>query len=390
MKSASQKLKERFGMEATTPKADVIQHPAVAPAKFDIPTDVFAEVEDENAKAARAGAHAALDRLKSECAVSQYGDFFCRGQIGRRIEAINIESEIGADYIRAVMKAATGKMPPKSEIDNIRAFMRMDARAANRRASICQRIASHGGARFIDLGNSVGSCVRIGADDWEVVPNTAVPFVRGRGYGELPLPVPTATPRQAFKLVFDWLVSLGIKKSRAALVVVALVAWMRTGNAFPLLLLYGPPGAGKTAAALLIMLLIDPTDSLKLPNIQPDTEHIAAAAQHRHVLTFDNESKLSASEQDMFCTCSTGGEVVGRRLYSNGDIVTLPIHRPVLITAVQPVVTRPDLMSRTIPVEFAPLETRRSEADILAEFLQMRPALLGALCDLLVVGERHE
>lgn len=348
----------------------------------------IAQQADAQAQATKAQAmQAAQERLKNECAISQYGDFIVLAEVGRRIEVVHIDGEPGEDYIRHVVQTAVGKMPPKSEIENLRAGMRTAARTASRRKSVYQRIAYHAGARWVDLGDADGTCIRVTADGWELVHNTEVAFIRGRGYGELPAPVGASSSRAAFKLVFDWLVSLGIKKSRAPLVLVALLAWLRTGNAYPLLLFFGPPGAGKTVAARLVMLLIDPTDSTKLPNVQTDTEHIAAAAQHRHVLTFDNGSKLSAKEQDLFCTCATGGEIVTRRLYSNGDIATLPIHRPVLMTAVQPVVTRADLVSRTIAIEFAAREARRKEGDILAEFLDLRPALLGALCDLLVEGE---
>ena len=56
------------------------------------------------------------------------------------------------------------------------------------------------------------------------------------------------------------------------------------------------------------------------------------------------------------------------------------------MTAVQPVITRPDLLSRAIPIEFSQRETRKAEDEILEEFKAMRPVLLGALCDLLAVS----
>jgi hypothetical protein len=394
--NAAQKALAKIGAGKT---ATVIQHPAKLSditdnEKIVLPADIATEVqkqtkhENEQSHADKAkAAQAALANLKSGCAINQFGTFVVKAQFGKRIDAVGIESEAGEDYIRQVMQSAVKKMPPKAEIGNIQAEMRIDARRANRRLMMFQRIATHDGTRYIDLGDADGSCIRVGATGWEIAHNTEIAFTRGRGYGQLPMPIQATSARHAFKLVLDWLISLGILKSRAALVTAALVAWLRTGNAYPLLLFYGSPGAGKTVAAKLVMMLIDPTDSMKLPNVQTDSEHIAAAAQHRWVLTFDNESKLSAAEQDLFCTCSTGGEIVTRAMYTNGDIATLPIHRPVLITAVQPVVTRPDLMSRTIPIEFAPREIRKGEDEILDEFMKMRPALLGALCELLVAGE---
>jgi hypothetical protein len=57
------------------------------------------------------------------------------------------------------------------------------------------------------------------------------------------------------------------------------------------------------------------------------------------------------------------------------------------MTAVQPVITRPDLLSRAIPIEFGQRETRKREDEIMSEFMAQRPALLGALCDLLAAAE---
>jgi hypothetical protein len=57
------------------------------------------------------------------------------------------------------------------------------------------------------------------------------------------------------------------------------------------------------------------------------------------------------------------------------------------MTAVQPVITRPDLLSRALPIEFGQRETRKGEDEIMAEFMELRPVLFGALCDLLAAAE---
>jgi hypothetical protein len=395
--SAAEKLRAKV-----TPKvgagdtAKVFQHPtAMEKAKgnveIDLPNDLLSEVEAEAKQGTQQDVSKKLEQsmgvLKAGVLEDQFGEFNISVVIGRRREVINIESGAGKDAIRQVIQTGTGKLPPKAHIENIQALIRMAARADGKKGLVYQRIAYVDGARLIDLGDPEGHCVRVVPGAWELTQDGTAAFLRGRGYGAHPMPVPSRSPRHAFHIIYEWLLALGVRKSKAALVVVALVAWLRTGNTYPILLLYGPPGSGKTVAAKLILMLIDPTESGALPNIGMDTEHIGAAAQHRHILSFDNLSKLSAANQDTLCTCSTGGEIVGRRLYSNGDIAVLPIHRPVLMTAVQPVITRPDLLSRAIPIEFSQRETRKGENEIMAEFMEVRPGLLGALCDLLAVAE---
>ena len=402
MSSAAEKLRAKLAPTGgPSDTAKVFWHPGAekpkASPEIELPDGLEAEVSEEakDSDAAteqerKSSGQAARALLLKSGAETQFGAFVLLGNIGGRYAPVHIREEAGTDYIRAVMQAATKKMPPKTEVENLCVDVRNSAREAGRRTTVHQRIARTQEGRVLDLGDKAGNVVIITADGWRLELNTEIAFIRGRSYGALPTPIRAASSRGAFKLLFDWLVSLGTSKSRAPLVVAALVSWMRTANAYPLLLLFGAPGTGKTTAARLIFLLIDPSESLTLPTIKSDAEHVAAAAQHRHILTFDNESKLSAAEQDLFCVCVTGGEVVGRALYTDGDVAILPIHRPVLITAVQPVVTRPDLLSRTIPVEFGERLVRRRDDEIMKAFFQMRPELLGALLELLVLGEQHE
>lgn len=397
---SAEKLKAKLGKPGTssmaaTTTAEVIPYPA-GPEPTDaspiaLPDALHANVEAEakelTEQTETQKVQRAMDALKSDAFVDQYGEFNIGTTVGKRREVVNIESGAGKDAIRQVMQSETGKLPPKPHIENIQALVRIAVRDGGKKGLVFQRVAAVNGSRLLDLGHPEGHCVRIASGQWELVQGKTAAFLRGRGYGALPIPTRSQNPRRAFQIIYEWLLSIGIPDSKAALVVVALVAWLRTGNTYPILLLYGPPGSGKTVTALLILLLIDPTDSLALPNIKMDADHIGAAAQHRHILSFDNTSKLSAALQDTLCTCSTGGEILVRRLYSNGDVAILPIHRPVLITAVQPVITRPDLLSRTIPIEFGARETRKGEDEIMTVFMEQRPALLGALCELLAVAE---
>ncbi len=343
-----------------------------------------AEQKTKSAEQAKTATNNAISALAVY--ENQFSEFVLHVSMGGRMEVIQLDSSLASDFLSKLVRENTNKLPTKQGLEELRTVLRILAREKRARIITAYRVAKHRSGYALDLGDK---CVLITSQDCTIEINASIPFVRGRGYGTLPDPIFPGTARAALEILLKWAINeLGIPKRCAPLFVVALVECLRVGTAYVVLSFYGPPGSGKSVAARLTTLLIDPTESGALPNIKMDADSIAAAAQHRHVLTFDNLSRLSAADQDLFCTCSTGGEIMVRKLYSNGDTAILPIHRPVVITSVQPVVTRPDLLSRTLPIEFSPRTggSRKSEADLIEKFMEQRPTLLGALCVLLSAG----
>lgn len=388
--SAVSKLKAKLGARDT---ADIIQHPASKAdgentgERIGVPVDVAQEVEaavnGQQADKAQQTLTQVIATLN--CAQDQYGGFVVSAPIGQRIETVNIDSAVGEDVIRAVMKDASGKMPPKSLMDNIKAEIRIGVRHAGRQVITHRRVAYSEGTYTIDLGDATGRVVKISNGQWDLAGGDTA-FIRQRGYAALPEPAQPQSTRHALTLLLQLVERLGVPKSRAPLVIVLLVCWLKEGVTYPVLALYGAPGGGKSTAALQLLMLVDPPATWQLPNIAQSVGHIAAAAQARHILTIDNASKFSAELQDILCTCSTGGEILQRELYTNGGVVVLPIHRGVMVTSVSPVITRPDLMSRTIPVEFTPREDRRSAAELMDEFNAHSSELFGALVELVAAS----
>lgn len=359
------------------------------PGPKTVPRDVAADAE-RIARNNQSDNHAskvatALKNLEARVARDQYDNFVLLPEPGRHPGLVLLEAQEGHDAIFQQLQEETRRAPPKNAVDTVIVQLRNAARTGGRKIHTHTRIAQADGRRILDLNDGQGRCAVVSGGRWHIESPAGVFFNRARGAGRLPEPVSTGDPRQAFSVLRAWLLGLGVPRDRAGLVIVTLVAWLRTGATFPVLLLYGVAGSGKSTAAKLILSLIDPTESLALPNVKPKPEDVAAAAQHRHILAFDNISKLTGDTQDLFCTCATGGEILARRLYSNGDVAILPIHRPLLVTAVQPVITRPDLMSRTILVEFAQRTTRQTDREIIDDYLALHPALLGALLDLLAL-----
>jgi hypothetical protein len=70
-------------------------------------------------------------------------------------------------------------------------------------------------------------------------------------------------------------------------------------------------------------------------------------------------------------------------LYSDTDEVLLDAQRPVLLTGIEELATRGDLLDRALILSLPPIpeRERRTEAEFWAEFEEERPRILGALLD---------
>jgi hypothetical protein len=91
---------------------------------------------------------------------------------------------------------------------------------------------------------------------------------------------------------------------------------------------------------------------------------------------------------DALCRLSTGGGFATRELYTDQDEVIFDSQRPLLLTNIEEVATRSDLLDRCLIVWLPaiPEDGRRSEAELLEAFRIARPQILGALLDAVAVA----
>jgi hypothetical protein len=80
------------------------------------------------------------------------------------------------------------------------------------------------------------------------------------------------------------------------------------------------------------------------------------AASRSWVMTFENASSLGPGLSDAICRLSTGGGLSKRALYTDDDEVVLDCTRPVIITSIEEIASRPDLLDRAVLVEMIRLE----------------------------------
>jgi hypothetical protein len=180
---------------------------------------------------------------------------------------------------------------------------------------------------------------------------------------------------------------LNVREADRPLVLGWILSTFTPDGSKPILTFSGEKGSGKSSAATLLKRLTDPTKVSKASGVG-DARTVAAAAAGRWVLSFDNLTHLSPEQQDLLCCVSTGAGYSHRTLYSDLEETFLEYRRPQILTGIDLVPTRSDLLDRCLIVRLERIseEDRLPEEELETLTLSLLPGIYGALLDLLVTA----
>lgn len=269
-------------------------------------------------------------------------------------------------------KSAPGQKALKEALDNLNARARFDGQ----RTESWIRTGWQGGKVYIDLGRADWRMLEIGADGWRIAHNPAVKMVRPPQMKPLPEPL-----RGGSLKAIESCLNLGGGNQTTLLVAFLLQALFPKGP-FPLLVVNGEQGSGKSFLCKMIGELVDPCESASR-TMPKKEEDLIIAASNRHLLVFDNLSFLPDELSDALCRLATGTGLTKRKLYSNFTEATISTSRPVVLNGITDFVERPDLMDRAILLSLPTISQglRDDEETLWGHFRAGQASMLGALCD---------
>lgn len=235
------------------------------------------------------------------------------------------------------------------------------------------RIAEYEGRIYLDLGTEDWSAVEIDLHGWRVLSDYPVRFRRTDTL--LPLPVPEEGGR-----LKELRQLLNVEEDAWTLAINWLLFSFYPKYPHPILILHGEQGSGKSYTAKVLRALIDPGKAPLIPNIA-DLRNLAVAAENRWILAYDNVSGLGAEQSDALCRISTGGGFSTRTLFENDEETVFEFIRPQILTGIDSLATRGDLLERALLVKLPtiPEEQRTTEAQLEARFTHLQARILGAL-----------
>ncbi|MGZ3726845.1 MAG: hypothetical protein ACXWQQ_13650 [Pseudobdellovibrio sp.] len=234
---------------------------------------------------------------------------------------------------------------------------------------------------IVDLCDHNGTCAMIHPGRVEYTTVSPIPFLRP--LKQEPFPLPRKPKIKDFlKLFKKW---QNLKNENDSLLILAwIITTLIGGHAYPILILTGGQGSGKTTFSIRLRKLVDPTSTM-LQTAVKDPRDFHALVSNSFLVSFDNLSGISNVISDLLCAASTGGTVIIRELNTTIDEICVNIHRPIILNGIDDPTSRQDFQDRSIFIEtkYISEDDRESESTLQTDFDNIYPDLIGGIFELI-------
>lgn len=294
------------------------------------------------------------------------------------------DSQELADVVRMLSLAGSASPVSRNAVESCIETIGAECRTSGITRRVFNRLGTSedGETMYLDLATPRGELVEITESGWKVVQTSDVLFVHPRG--QLPLPLPQGG-NTALKALAPLVNAEG---DELVLYVAALFGTLMPSGPYPVLVISGQQGSGKSWATQTFKSIVDPTTT-PLRTCPTKADDCAIAASGQHVVAFNNLSKVPPWLSDLLCSLNSGGSHAGRKLYTNYDESRLTVARPIVLNGIVDVATRSDLLDRGVLIRLQPLKGCTTEDDLRGWFRGLHPFILGGLLDAAVVALRH-
>jgi hypothetical protein len=294
-----------------------------------------------------------------------------------RRETVPVRGKDFRSWLAGRYYTQTRKAPSAGLLQDAVGVLEARGRFEGGRRDVFTRVGRRGVDLYLDLCDDAWRAARIGPGGWEVLARPPVHFRRPRGLAPLPAPVRGGS-LDALRPY------LNVGELEWPLVVAWLAQALYLPGPYPHLCLFGEQGSAKSTTARVLRSLIDP--SIAALRSEPrDERDLILSASNSWVVALDNLSGLTGWLSDALCRLSTGGGFATRELYSDADEVIFDVMRPAVLTGIEDLATRDDLLDRCVVLQLPTIDDdgRQTEREFWRAFEADRPGILGALLDAL-------
>lgn len=329
---------------------------------------------DDGAKLSQATRLVALATAEAELFHSEDRTAFASLAVDGHRETWPLRSKRVRTWLARAYYQDQGRTPGAQALQDALGVLEGEAVFAGAQEPVSIRVAEHETRIYLDLADEQWTHVAIDRDGWRVDPAAEVRMRRPGAMAALPVPERGGT----IDLLRPFVNVAGEHEWR--LVVAWLIAALRPSGPYPVLTLHGEHGSAKTTLARVLRALVDPSATpVRADPREP--RDLMIGASNGWVLALDNLSRMQPWLSDGLCRLATGGGFAVRELYSDSDEVILEAQRPVILTGIEELATRGDLLDRALILYLPTIDKaeRRTEREFWTEFERVRPRILGAL-----------
>lgn len=270
--------------------------------------------------------------------------------------------------------------PSMSVIKDIFEELKEQAEYVDDSTNVWYRVAPYRDGVELDIGDESQRRIRIGPGKVEIIEEGSDIIFR-----RTPSMLPFVTPAETG----DWqLIERYLNLSDVdSLLLIAWITYMlanakQRNTSFPILLLQGDQGSGKSVLCAIIQALTDPS-RVGVQTFPSNEKDLAIAVQNAHVVFYDNMRQVNKVMSDRLCTVATGGALTGRQLYTDGEQHVHLLHGALVLNGIHTIATEQDLLQRCLPLTLKPIGTqdRQSEAQFTDNFNSDLPAIFSGLLE---------
>lgn len=244
-------------------------------------------------------------------------------------------------------------------------IIRLDRRVSKRKNTI-----------YYDLCSPKGGAVKISSSGYEIMNKDLKFFQRNSHMSAQVLPK-SSEPQKLLKLLAKHFQTKRV--SDLLLLATHIITCFIPDIPHTILIFMGEKGAAKSTSMRMVRAIVDPSN-LDLLSMPSNNDSLALALNNNYMSVFDNIDRLSPDISDLLCMASTGGSISKRKLFTDIDEVTLELKRCVVLNGINNVVTRSDLLDRSVVIELERIlsENRKDENKVWTSFHTDLPEILGA------------